>query len=373
MKTVFINNPVSFSCKSRKKTLQKNLVNKTWQFQVSWSQSWRNSWNAYVVANNYPNQTRLTGDFEGEDVLQQPSVLGLFGECVWAQSVLVLLHSGDSEGSSQTISTVAHRFRRGELSHGRKLHTHIHTQIISLRAVCVWGGGGKSPSKVDSLGMCTSGARWAIRMPPIRLSLWPRVLALLRDSMVFLILRLWRIGTSDMNSTPPATTVSHWPAAIRPTASDNKREDKKMSAGDKCTHAGLIWFYVSSPVGCIFFKKRCFAWRIHLRSLQCWRRCRPWWRCVPGSCLKTLHPWQPEMTANSGRGAMIHSWKTVLKWNKVPETSAFLCGIIPLWLCCWFWPLGWRFHRWCGQQHPWVYLSSEAGPWENPQQNTGSQ
>lgn len=252
---------------------------------------------------------------------------------------------------------------------GSCTHTHTHTDHIIKG--CMWGGG--SPSKVDSLGMCTSGARWAIRMLPIRLSLWPRVLALLRDSMVFLILRLWRIGTSDMNSTPPATTVSHWPAAIRPTAADNKRKDKKMSAGNKCTHAGLIRFYVSSPVGCIYFKKRCFAWRIHLRSLPCWRRCRPWWRCVPGSCLKTLHPWQPKMTANSGRGAMIHSWKTVLRWNKVPETSAFLCGIIPLWLRCWFWPLGSRFHRWCGQQHPWVYLSSEAGPWENPQQNTGSQ
>ena len=67
-------------------------------------------------------------------------------------------------------------------------------------------------------GVRTSGARCAIRILPSRLSLWPRDLALLRDSMVFLILRLWRMGTSDMNSTPPATTASHWPAAIRPTA-----------------------------------------------------------------------------------------------------------------------------------------------------------
>lgn len=67
-------------------------------------------------------------------------------------------------------------------------------------------------------GGSTSGVRCASRMLPIRPSLWPRVLALLRDSMVFLILRLWRIGTSDMNSTPPATTASHWPAAIRPAA-----------------------------------------------------------------------------------------------------------------------------------------------------------
>lgn len=115
---------------------------------------------------------------------------------------------------------------------------------------------GVPPSKVDSLGMCTSGARWAIRMLPIRLSLWPRVLALLRDSMVFLILRLWRIGTSDMNSTPPATTVSHWPAAIRPTAADNKRKNKKMSAGNKRTHAAWFRFYASSPVGCIYFFKK---------------------------------------------------------------------------------------------------------------------
>lgn len=32
-----------------------------------------------------------------------------------------------------------------------------------------------------------------------------------------------------------------------------------MSAGDKCTHAGLIWFYVSSPVGSIFLKKKVFC------------------------------------------------------------------------------------------------------------------
>lgn len=74
--------------------------------------------------------TTLTGHFEGDDVLQQPSILGLFGECVWAQSEFVLLHSGDSKGSSQTISTVAHRFRRGELGHSRKLHTHTHTHHI---------------------------------------------------------------------------------------------------------------------------------------------------------------------------------------------------------------------------------------------------
>lgn len=72
----------------------------------------------------------------------------------------------------------------------------------------------------------TSGVRCASRMLPIRPSLWPRVLALLRDSMVFRILRLWRMGTSDMNSTPPATTASHWPAAIRPAALFKKKINK---------------------------------------------------------------------------------------------------------------------------------------------------
>ena len=66
-----------------------------------------------------------------------------------------------------------------------------------------------------------------MRMPPIRLSLWPNVLALFRDSMVLRILRLWRMGTSDMNSTPPATMVSHWPDAIRPTPGESRGDREK--------------------------------------------------------------------------------------------------------------------------------------------------
>lgn len=78
----------------------------------------------------------------------------------------------------------------------------------------------------------TSGARCAIRMLPIKPSLAPRVFALLRDSMVFLILRLWRIGTSDMNSTPPATIASHWPAAIRPTPGEEVGERRHKQRSD---------------------------------------------------------------------------------------------------------------------------------------------
>lgn len=90
----------------------------------------------------------------------------------------------------------------------------------------------------------TSGERCASRMLPIRLSLWPRVFALLRDSMVFLILRLWRMGTSDMNSTPPATTASHWPAAIRPTAGEKEggERDKRSNkvGGDQKNWLGIL-------------------------------------------------------------------------------------------------------------------------------------
>lgn len=33
------------------------------------------------------------------------------------------------------------------------------------------------------------------------------------------------MGTSDMNSTPPAMTVSHWPLATRPIADEAKRSN----------------------------------------------------------------------------------------------------------------------------------------------------
>lgn len=144
------------------------------------------------------------------------------------------------------------------------------------------------------------------------------------------------------------------------------KEDKKICTGNKRSNTGLTQLYASSPVRHVCIVKKGMAWRIHPRSLPGWRRCRPWWQCELGSCQKTLHPWQPEMTAKSERGAKNSSWKTVLKWNKGPDTSVFLCGIIPLWLYCWFWPLGWLFHRWCGQQHPWVAPSFAASPWETP-------
>lgn len=93
----------------------------------------------------------------------------------------------------------------------RKTHTHTHMQLKMLHLAQI------KQTTAPQGWKSTSGLRCASRMLPIRPSLWPRVLALLRDSMVFLILRLWRMGTSDMNSTPPATMASHWPAAIRPT------------------------------------------------------------------------------------------------------------------------------------------------------------
>lgn len=34
------------------------------------------------------------------------------------------------------------------------------------------------------------------------------------------------MGTSDMNSTPPATTASHWLAAIRPAPGEMDKEDE---------------------------------------------------------------------------------------------------------------------------------------------------
>lgn len=84
-----------------------------------------------IVYLSFKSEAVFTRHFEGADVLQQTGVLGLFGQSVWSQSKLILLHSGDPKCSSQTISTVAHRFSCGELSHSRKLHTHNkHTSKI---------------------------------------------------------------------------------------------------------------------------------------------------------------------------------------------------------------------------------------------------
>lgn len=45
----------------------------------------------------------------------------------------------------------------------------------------------------------------------------PNVFALFARNIRDLILRLNLIGTSDMNSTPPATIISYVPLAIKPT------------------------------------------------------------------------------------------------------------------------------------------------------------
>lgn len=157
----------------------------------------------------------LTWHFEGDHILQQAGILGLFRQCVRSYSKLVLIKPGDPESCSQPVSTVAHGFGCGELGHSRKLQaaqmTVNENTVHGLLVGRLLGISGESH---------TSGERWASRMLLSRPSLCPRVFALLRDSMVFLIFRLWRIGTSDMNSSPPATTASHWPAAIRPTAAE---------------------------------------------------------------------------------------------------------------------------------------------------------
>ena len=54
-------------------------------------------------------------------------------------------------------------------------------------------------------------------------------LTLFKDSRVFLSGLLSLMGTSDMNSTPPAITVSHWPLAISPTAFRIKKRKKEIA------------------------------------------------------------------------------------------------------------------------------------------------
>lgn len=66
-----------------------------------------------------------TWHFKRDDVLQQPGILGLLGQRVRPHSKLVLLQSGDPEGSGQAVSAVAHSFSSGELSYGWKLQTRI--------------------------------------------------------------------------------------------------------------------------------------------------------------------------------------------------------------------------------------------------------
>lgn len=64
--------------------------------------------------------------------------------------------------------------------------------------------------------LLTSGAKKSGRIVESNCSRWPTVFALLARSINERILRLWRIGTSDINSTPPATIASYVPVAISP-------------------------------------------------------------------------------------------------------------------------------------------------------------
>lgn len=83
-------------------------------------------------------------------------------------------------------------------------------------------------------------------MEPSRESRAPRVFALFSDSIVFRIFRLWRIGTSDINSTPPATTASHWPAAIKP-AARKQINNQQLS----CLWCRMLKFYSISICSCM--------------------------------------------------------------------------------------------------------------------------
>lgn len=204
----------------------------------------------------------FTWHFEGDDILQQSCILGFFGQAVWPQGELILLHSRDPKCSCQTVSTVAHCFCRRELCHSGKLHTRntkgynrgcytVHWRynwMLREASLLIWiktTHHSKTATLIDVMWINTSGDRCARRMLPIKLSLWPNVFALLRDSMVFLILRLWRIGTSDMNSTPPATILSHWPAAIMPTAREKeggrKRWTKEGPTGREAARKKRDW------------------------------------------------------------------------------------------------------------------------------------
>ena len=57
----------------------------------------------------------------------------------------------------------------------------------------------------------SSGAKKSGLILARRFILAPNVLALVEDIIRFLIFREWRIGTSDINSTPPAMQTSYTP------------------------------------------------------------------------------------------------------------------------------------------------------------------
>lgn len=63
---------------------------------------------------------------------------------------------------------------------------------------------------------CTSGIKKSGRIVDNNDKRCPNVFALFARSIRPRILRLCRIGTSDMCSTPPATITSYVPVAIRP-------------------------------------------------------------------------------------------------------------------------------------------------------------
>lgn len=116
-------------------------------------------------------------------------------------------------------------------------------------------------------------------MEPSRESRAPRVFALLSDSIVLRIFRLWRIGTSDINSTPPATTVSHWPAAIIPTA--RKQINNQLLSFLCCR---MLKFNAISICLCKLTDHGCLEWCVCLSELHAFnnRYCHK--MCVFSTC-----------------------------------------------------------------------------------------
>ena len=79
---------------------------------------------------------------------------------------------------------------------------------------------------------CTTRYEWIFLRP---CNIMCITVTLFKVSNVFLRGLLSLIGTSDINSTPPAIAVSHWPLAIRPTAVTENSTFYNEKCIPKCT------------------------------------------------------------------------------------------------------------------------------------------
>lgn len=68
----------------------------------------------------------FTWYFEGHNIRQESFILRLLGQAVWAQGILILVLSRNSEGGGQPVCRVAHSLTSGELSHCRELGKEPH-------------------------------------------------------------------------------------------------------------------------------------------------------------------------------------------------------------------------------------------------------